>query len=215
MVLYVLGPQVTCLSVRMGATLYWKPRLISTAPGSHWGTFFKQHWHQFQRDLQNLYSLCSVLEKSCYWNVHKSVSITTHSLPTISFTGLRTSLDGKRSGLRSLTESGQPLLLKLTGPVPRKESTVPGWWAGSACWWDFFFWPHNLACGILVPRPGIQPAPPASERQSLNYWLAGEVPSWWAFDEHRVTSRSHAEPISWGQQSDMASSCSHAEQRTG
>ena len=36
----------------------------------------------------------------------------------------------------------------------------------------FFFW----LCGILVPRPGIEPAPPAVEVQSLNHWTAREVP---------------------------------------
>ena len=32
------------------------------------------------------------------------------------------------------------------------------------------------ACGILVPRPGIEPTPPALEAQSLNHWTAREVP---------------------------------------
>ena len=39
----------------------------------------------------------------------------------------------------------------------------------------FFFWPHGAACGILVPRPGIKPVPPALEAQSLNHWTAREV----------------------------------------
>ena len=30
----------------------------------------------------------------------------------------------------------------------------------------FFFWPHCAACGILVPRRGIQPVPPAVEARS-------------------------------------------------
>ena len=34
-----------------------------------------------------------------------------------------------------------------------------------------------MACGILVPRPGIKPIPPAVEAQSLNHWTAREVPS--------------------------------------
>ena len=25
----------------------------------------------------------------------------------------------------------------------------------------FFFWLHHVACGILVPQPGIKPMPPA------------------------------------------------------
>ena len=33
-----------------------------------------------------------------------------------------------------------------------------------------------MACGILVPRPGIEPAPPALEAQSLNHWTAREAP---------------------------------------
>ena len=40
----------------------------------------------------------------------------------------------------------------------------------------FFFWLHCTACGILVPRPGIEPAPPALEAWSLNHWTAREVP---------------------------------------
>ena len=33
-----------------------------------------------------------------------------------------------------------------------------------------------MACGILVPRPGIEPSPPALEAQSVNHWTAREVP---------------------------------------
>ena len=33
----------------------------------------------------------------------------------------------------------------------------------------------GTACGILVPRPGIEPVPPALETQSLNHWTAREV----------------------------------------
>ena len=25
----------------------------------------------------------------------------------------------------------------------------------------FFFWPHPVACGILVPQPRMEPTPPA------------------------------------------------------
>ncbi|XP_068401300.1 UBX domain-containing protein 4 isoform X1 [Eschrichtius robustus] len=34
------------------------------------------------------------------------------------------------------------------------------------------------ACGILVPLPGIEPAPAAVEARSLNLWTAGEVPGY-------------------------------------
>ena len=33
----------------------------------------------------------------------------------------------------------------------------------------FFFWLCHVACGILVPQPGIEPMPPAVEEQSLNH----------------------------------------------
>ena len=34
-----------------------------------------------------------------------------------------------------------------------------------------------VACGILVPRPGIEPGPPALGVQSVSRWTAREVPS--------------------------------------
>ena len=37
----------------------------------------------------------------------------------------------------------------------------------------FFFFCWEL-CGILVPQPGIKPAPPAVEAQSRNHWTARE-----------------------------------------
>ena len=41
----------------------------------------------------------------------------------------------------------------------------------------FFFLPlYHVACGILVPRPEIEPVPPALESQSLNHWTPREVP---------------------------------------
>ena len=40
----------------------------------------------------------------------------------------------------------------------------------------FFFLQCHLACGILVPWPGIKPTPPALEAQSLNHWTNREVP---------------------------------------
>ena len=39
----------------------------------------------------------------------------------------------------------------------------------------FFFFCH-LACGILVSRPGIQPACLALEAQSLNHWTTRKAP---------------------------------------
>ena len=37
------------------------------------------------------------------------------------------------------------------------------------------FWLHRTARGILVPRPGIEPEPPALEARSLNHWTSREV----------------------------------------
>ena len=34
----------------------------------------------------------------------------------------------------------------------------------------------RAACGILIPRPGIEPMPPAVEVHSPNHWTAMEVP---------------------------------------
>ena len=39
----------------------------------------------------------------------------------------------------------------------------------------FLFWLCRVACGILAPRPGIKPEPPAWEVWSLNHWTAREV----------------------------------------
>ena len=44
------------------------------------------------------------------------------------------------------------------------------------CRVSFFFWPCRTACGILVPQPGIEPASPALEAQSLDHWTTREVP---------------------------------------
>ena len=38
-----------------------------------------------------------------------------------------------------------------------------------------FYFLGQAACVILVPRPGLEPMPPAVEAWSLNYWTAREV----------------------------------------
>ena len=40
---------------------------------------------------------------------------------------------------------------------------------------SLFFQPGHAACGVLVPQPGIEPAPPALEAQSFNHWTTREV----------------------------------------
>ena len=37
------------------------------------------------------------------------------------------------------------------------------------------FWPCCTACGILVPRPGKEPVPPAVEAPGLNHCTTREV----------------------------------------
>ena len=39
------------------------------------------------------------------------------------------------------------------------------------------FWPRSVACGVLVPWPGIEPEPSALEVWSLNPWTAREAPA--------------------------------------
>ena len=54
----------------------------------------------------------------------------------------------------------------------------------TVCFFCFFFWHlfiHLFICGraargILVPRPGMEPGPPAVEARSPNHWTAREVP---------------------------------------
>ena len=35
--------------------------------------------------------------------------------------------------------------------------------------WEGGVWPHSVASRVLVSRPGIEPAPPAEQVQSLNH----------------------------------------------
>ena len=49
------------------------------------------------------------------------------------------------------------------------------YWAFFALFCLFVFWGHT-ACGILVPRPGIELVPPAVEAWSFNLRTAREVP---------------------------------------
>ena len=49
-----------------------------------------------------------------------------------------------------------------------------------------FLWPCCTACGILVPRPGIEPTPPALEAWSPNHWMVREVPGDFLFEIRSV-----------------------------
>ena len=39
-----------------------------------------------------------------------------------------------------------------------------------------FFWPHHVACGVLVPQPGIEIVLPILKAESLENWTTKEVP---------------------------------------
>ena len=63
------------------------------------------------------------------------------------------------------------------------------------------FWPHRAACGILVPRSGIEPLSPALGVQSLNHWTAREEgPALW-IGEHVRKLQQYCQqllhPTSW------------------
>ena len=68
------------------------------------------------------------------------------------------------------------LILKATMPTWRGHECT----RKRACFFRrnlfIYFWPHCTACRTLVPRPGIEPTPPAVEVQGLNHWTAREVP---------------------------------------
>ena len=38
-----------------------------------------------------------------------------------------------------------------------------------------FFWPHCMAFRVLVPGPGLEPAPWAVKAQGPNHWVAREL----------------------------------------
>ena len=42
----------------------------------------------------------------------------------------------------------------------------------------FTFRLHLIACGILVPQSGTEPAPPAPEAWNLSHWTAREAPTY-------------------------------------
>ena len=57
-----------------------------------------------------------------------------------------------------------------------------------------------MACVILVPQPGIDPAPPALQAWSLNHWITREVPRAEFLRAHDVASvrldiQSHSHPL--------------------
>ena len=62
---------------------------------------------------------------------------------------------------------------------PRDESWSwqPIWGTTTRCFFFFLiFQPCYVAYRILIPPPGTESAPPAMEAQSLNHWMARDVP---------------------------------------
>ena len=48
----------------------------------------------------------------------------------------------------------------------------------------FFFLPYHVACGILIPGPGIQPRSPAVKAQSHTQWTTREFPLFGLMQSH-------------------------------
>ena len=61
----------------------------------------------------------------------------------------------------------------------------------------FFFLPHHAVCRILVPWPGIKPAPPAVEARSLNHWTAMEVLKGFWILIFSWASNTRSDTVSW------------------
>ena len=55
-----------------------------------------------------------------------------------------------------------------------------------------FYFSACMACGILVPQPGIKTTPPAGEMQSLNHWSMREVPMVSELYQHKMLLKYHA-----------------------
>ena len=86
------------------------------------------------------------------------------------------------------------LLLRLS----LEQSSSPVQWCSSSAAYQnhlesfFFFLPHHVTCGILVPGPGFKPVPLALGAQNLNHWTSREVlhlgsfkKYWWLGLDHR------------------------------
>ena len=50
---------------------------------------------------------------------------------------------------------------------------------------SFLFWPHHVACGILVPWPETEPRSSAMRGQNPNHWITREFPLM-PFLKHKV-----------------------------
>ena len=72
---------------------------------------------------------------------------------------------------------------------PRCKMTLWGfyWFFWGEGW---YFWPHYVACGILVPEPGIEPVPPTVKVWIVDHWATRQVP--WLLVKSARLRQSHA-----------------------
>ena len=66
-----------------------------------------------------------------------------------------------------------------TGQAVTKYIRQGIWKQTQRIWSSFlrvYFWPWHAECKLLVPQPGIKPAPPAVGARSLNHRTTKEVP---------------------------------------
>ena len=58
-------------------------------------------------------------------------------------------------------------------------------WMIHFCFLFCFVFTTTCCCGILVPRPDIEPRPWAMRMKSLNHWTAQEFPEWFTFRQEK------------------------------
>ena len=61
----------------------------------------------------------------------------------------------------------------------------------------YLFRPYYMACGILVPWPGIEPAPLALEAWSLNHWATREFPLYNYFKPSWINHDTSHRPVNF------------------
>ena len=74
-----------------------------------------------------------------------------------------------------------PLVFAKILPIKKKKLVIALHGQENSPWqviyitYSFIYWPHHAACGILVPRPGVEPPPPALGAWSLNHWTLAVI----------------------------------------
>ena len=136
-----------------------------------------------EADLWKVSSLCSEKDLSSWSAWTRSKAPCFHfSLKTFSFhSNLRSCIikDAHPEPPCFTSSSRFSVSRKPYGDMAKTIGTISGSQSSThqLCDFFFFFWPCHMACGILVPQPGIAPVPPALEALSLNHWTTREVPT--------------------------------------